>query len=92
MSDWNTDRARHTYSIAHWSEGYVDVDEQGRVLMRPRGAHGVAVALPEVVRAAEDSGLKLPILLRFVDILADKRARMQQAFARAQNLSLFKYI
>jgi arginine decarboxylase len=89
MSVWNSDRARHTYSIPHWSEGYVDVDDTGRVLMRPKGSEGAAIALPEVVRAAEESGLKLPILLRFTDILSDKRARMQAAFARAMQASQY---
>ena len=88
-NDWTIERARHTYSIAHWSEGYVDADDLGRVLMRPKGSEGAAIALPEVVRAAEDAGLKLPILLRFTDILSDKRTRMQQAFARAMQASQY---
>ena len=31
MKDWSIERALHTYSIPHWSEGYVDVDAKGRV-------------------------------------------------------------
>ena len=89
MSDWNTDKARHTYSTAHWSEGYVDVNASGQVVMRPRGEADVAIALPDAVRAAEASGLKLPILLRFTDILSHKRSRMQQAFARAMQASQY---
>lgn len=83
MTDWTAARARHTYSIAHWSEGYVDVDEHGYVLMRPQGHQGHAVTLSKVVAQAEADGLKLPILLRFTDILSHKRGRMQQAFAQA---------
>ena len=26
---WSTDRARTTYSIPHWAEGYFDVDAAG---------------------------------------------------------------
>jgi len=89
MSEWNIERARHTYSIPHWSEGYVDVDAAGRVQMCPKGSAGAAIALPDVVRAAEDAGLKLPILLRFTDILSDKRTRMQQAFARAMQANRY---
>ncbi len=89
MSDWNIDRARHTYSIPHWSEGYVDVDQAGQVRMCPKGSTGASIALPDVVRAAEAAGLKLPILLRFTDILSDKRTRMQQAFARAMQANRY---
>ena len=30
MAAWSIDHARKTYSIPHWSEGFFDVDEQGR--------------------------------------------------------------
>ena len=30
--EWSIERARHTYSIPHWSEGYVDVGADGRLL------------------------------------------------------------
>jgi len=83
MNEWNLERARHTYSIRHWSEGYVDIDHRGRLLIQPHAANGSAIALVDVVQAAEAAGLKLPMLLRFTDILSDKRGRMQQAFARA---------
>ncbi|MBK7143707.1 MAG: arginine decarboxylase [Xanthomonadales bacterium] len=89
MTGWTIDQARHTYSIAHWSEGYFDVDAQGRMEVQPQGPQGTALALPEVVAAAEASGLKLPLLLRFNDILSHKRARMQAAFAKAMRNSGF---
>jgi arginine decarboxylase len=81
--DWNIDSARHTYSVAHWSEGYFDVDAQGLVIARPCGAEGPSVALATVIEQALGRGLKLPLLMRFVDILGHKLGRLQQAFARA---------
>jgi len=83
MADWSTEHARRAYSIPHWSEGYFDVDDGGRVLVRPRGADGPALALPELVDAARAAGAKLPLLLRFPDILGDRLGRLQAAFASA---------
>lgn len=83
MPAWSLDRARHTYSIPYWSEGYFDADAQGRMVVRPRGADGPALALPEVVAKATDAGLKLPLLLRFSDILGDRLGKLQAAFGRA---------
>lgn len=83
MNEWDIDRARHTYSIAHWSEGYVDIGPDGQLCMQPFGVSTTKIALAEVIQHAERGGLKLPLLLRFIDILADKRQRMQQAFMRA---------
>jgi arginine decarboxylase len=84
MPTWSPDQARKTYSIPHWSEGYFDVDAAGRVLVRPRGDAGPAIALPEVVDAARANGAKLPLLVRFPDILGDRLGRLQAAFARAE--------
>jgi arginine decarboxylase len=83
MADWSTEHARRAYSIPHWSEGYFDVDDGGRVVVRPRGADGPAVVLPEVVDAARAAGAKLPLLLRFPDILGDRLGRLHAAFASA---------
>lgn len=85
MSDWSLDRARRTYAIPHWGEGYFDVDAAGRMVVRPRGPQGPSVALPEVVERALAQGLKLPLLLRFTGILGDRLGRLQAAFARAMD-------
>ena len=83
MSDWSIDQARKTYSIPHWSEGYFDVDGRGRVVVRPTGATGPSVVLPEVVDQARANGAKLPLLVRFPDILGDRLGNLQDAFAQA---------
>jgi arginine decarboxylase len=80
---WNIDTARFVYSVAHWSDGYVDIDPQGRAVMRPRGEEGPAIALDDAIARARAMGLRLPLLLRFPDILLDRRATLRAAFAGA---------
>ena len=84
MTGWSVDQARKTYSIPHWSEGYYDVDAAGRVTVLPRGAQGPAIALADVVDQAKANGAKLPLLVRFPDILGDRLRKLQAAFAQAQ--------
>jgi arginine decarboxylase len=84
MSEWSTDQARKTYSIPHWADGYFDVDAAGRITVRPRGEAGPTVALPEVVDAARANGAKLPMLVRFPDILGQRLGKLQAAFQQAQ--------
>ncbi|MCR6664265.1 MAG: arginine decarboxylase [Luteimonas sp.] len=84
MTAWSPDHARKTYSIPHWAEGYFDVDDGGRIAVRPRGGHGGTIPLPEVVDAALDRGANLPLLVRFPDILGDRLGKLQAAFAQAQ--------
>jgi len=81
---WSIDQARKTYSIPHWAEGYFDVDAAGRIVVSPKGAQGPAIPLPEVVDAARAKGAKLPLLVRFPDILGDRLGKLQAAFAQAQ--------
>lgn len=84
MTAWTPDRARKTYSIPHWSSGYFDVDDGGRMLVRPRGSGGPSVGLADVVDRALEQGVNLPVLVRFPDILGDRLAALQAAFAQAQ--------
>ena len=84
MTAWSLDQARKTYSIPHWSGGYFDVDAAGRVAVMPRRGDGPAIALPEVIDRARANGAKLPLLVRFPDILGDRLGKLQAAFAQAQ--------
>ena len=84
-TSWTTDDARHTYAIANWGEGYFDVGADGAILVKPRAADGPALNLPAIVAAARASGSRLPLLVRFADILNDRRARLQAAFAKAMS-------
>ena len=81
--NWTIDDARRTYAVPHWGAGYVDVDREGHIVMRPRGVAGPALSLPAIVDRACAQGLRLPLLVRFPDILADRLARLQTAFAQA---------
>ena len=81
MTAWSIDQARRTYSIPHWAGGYFDVDDAGRIVARPQGATGPAVALSDVVDGARANGAQLPLLVRFPDILGDRLRQLQEAFA-----------
>jgi arginine decarboxylase len=83
MANWTIDRAKLTYAIPHWSNGYVDVAGNGHLTIHPRGEKGPTLDLPAIVEEATRQGLRLPLLVRFPDILADRLARLQQAFAKA---------
>jgi arginine decarboxylase len=80
---WSVEEARHTWAVPHWSEGYFDVGEGGALVVRPRRDDGPTLSLPALVEAARAQGSRLPLLVRFADILNDRRARLQRAFANA---------
>lgn len=80
---WTIDAARHTYAVPYWGDGYVDINDAGHIVIRPHGPSGPGFSLPEIVERARGEGLRLPLLVRFPDILADRLARLQGAFAKA---------
>ncbi len=81
---WNIDSARRQYNLAGWSGGYFDVGGNGRLLVRPRGMPGSPeIDLHELVEHLHTTGLTLPVLLRFTDILRSRVDRLHAAFAAA---------
>ncbi|MHC1480992.1 biosynthetic arginine decarboxylase [Frateuria aurantia] len=80
---WSIDAARFTYAVPHWGDGYVDINDAGEITVQPQGERGPTLCLPELVEKAREQGLRLPLLVRFPDILVDRLRRLQAAFAKA---------
>ena len=78
-------QARRTYNIDQWGSGYFDVDDEGRTLVRPLGSEvpGPTLVLDTLVDRLRDAGLRLPVLVRFIDILHDRVEQLCMAFDRA---------
>ncbi|MDT8448704.1 MAG: biosynthetic arginine decarboxylase [Wenzhouxiangellaceae bacterium] len=78
--------ARRRYAIEQWSDGLFDVDADGRLVAVPGGPDGdrhAPIALTDVVAAARAQGLRLPLLVRFPDILRRRAGQLREAFEKA---------
>ncbi len=82
---WSIDAARQTYSVPFWSDGYVDIDAAGDVLIRPEGEQAPGISLPKVIAAARANGLRVPLLVRFPQMLSHRVRRLQSAFDKAMH-------
>jgi len=82
LSSWSIDKALATYTIPHWSEGYFSVDDNGRVLVLPNSTNENVIVVNELVEIARSKGLRLPLLIRFSDILRHRLATLQHTFAK----------
>ena len=76
---WRPADARTLYNTPQWSEGYVDVSDNGHLLVRPRRDER-AIDLAEVVEQLSREGMELPVLLRFNNILHDRVDALTAAF------------
>ena len=81
---WTLDQARNTYNLDQWGQGYVDVNKAGHLTVRPRGKpDSPEIDLYELSQAFPEQGLRLPVIVRFIDILRDRIDRLCEAFTRA---------
>lgn len=88
---WNIQKARAHYNIAHWSEGYFDINAKGQVVALPnRKATKFPIVLAELIHDLPASGLSLPVLVRFTDILSDGVDRLCQSFRQAMIANEYK--
>ena len=83
MTDWTIEQARQTYNVAHWSEGYFDINAAGQVLAKPRPQQTNGINLSRLVEDVKALHLSLPVLVRFIDILHDRVDTLCDSFAEA---------
>src|SRR5678816_2016130 len=71
---WTAADANDTYNIPRWGCGYFAVNDQGNLIVQPRGEGNGEIDMKECIDELSARGIQLPILLRFSDIL---RARIE---------------
>src|SRR3954447_18747013 len=81
---WRTDKARTLYNIDGWGAGFFDMNDRGRVVVRPDRAHPEReLDLFELASDLEEQGVALPVLLRFSDILRSRIEALSERFENA---------
>ncbi len=84
---WSVEQSRTLYHISAWSEGYVDINDQGQVCVLPdRSIPEIKVNLLELTQRLQNEGLTLPILVRFSDILKNRVNVLIDAFDKAMRI------
>lgn len=84
QTDWSIDQSRDIYNIAHWSDGYFDINDNGELIAYPNGKRdNGAINLLELTQAIHNLGLAMPTLVRFTDILTHRFDSLRNAFTQA---------
>ncbi len=71
------------YGVGRWGEGYFGINDNGHATVRPHPKHEHDIDLFELAQDLTASGLRLPVLVRFNDILQHRVQRLCGAFADA---------
>lgn len=77
----NINSAKQLYRLSQWSDSYFTINELGHVCVSVPGR--AELDLHALVCELSEQGLRLPILIRFADILRDRVQKMIDSFAVA---------
>ncbi|MBA3458450.1 MAG: biosynthetic arginine decarboxylase [Deltaproteobacteria bacterium] len=80
---WTAADANDTYNIPRWGCGYFAVNDEGNLIVQPRGEGNGAIDMKELIDELTGRGIQLPILLRFSDILRARIELLCSAFTGA---------
>ena len=82
MKTWSLKDSTDLYQVASWGAGFFGINASGHVQVTPRGPDGPAIDLYELLPTLQERGLRLPLLVRFSDIVATRVRGLSKAFAK----------
>ncbi len=87
--DWSIENSANLYGLNNWGAEYFSINNLGHIQIHPKDTTKESVDLMELVQELESRNLKLPLLIRFDDILEDRLKKIHTAFEKA--ISDYKY-
>ena len=83
MSDWNSEKSAALYGINNWGSGYFRANPNGHIQVTPEGAQGRSVDLYELTQDLLERGIRVPIMIRFPDIIKARVELLHGCFQKA---------
>ena len=80
---WSLDDAAEHYRVDGWSDGFYVVNAAGNMAVKPFDDKELTIDIFEVVQSLRKRGVKLPLLLRFQDVLSARVRKLNTAFEEA---------
>ena len=80
---WSAEQSAEMYGINSWGGGYFRVNKAGNVAVTPSGLAGPQVDLHELTQDLLDRGIRVPIMIRFPDILKARVELINNCFSKA---------
>ena len=83
MKAWTIEDAVKTYNVENWGLQYFGINSKGNVTVHPRQIPESSIDLKCVIDDIRTRGIKLPVLIRFQDILRNRVITLNEAFKKA---------
>ena len=82
MRKWKVEDSIELYNINSWGKDYFSVNAEGNIVVSPKEG-GPEVDLRKLMDELQLHDVRLPLLLRFPDILNNRIAKISKCFAKA---------
>ena len=80
---WNVEKSSALYGIHFWGDSYFSINSKGHVQVHPKGTLSPALDLFETVNELKARHTRLPLLLRFPDIIHSQMKKIHNCFDKA---------
>ena len=88
-NSWSIEKSNKLYGLNKWGREYFSINSSGNIAVHPKGQNNQSLDLFELVEELQNRNLKLPLLIRFDDILEDRVNQLNLAFEKA--IKNYKY-
>jgi arginine decarboxylase len=82
-AEWSVENSSKIYGINNWGNGYFRINQDGNVSVTPKGEVGPKVDLFELTQELQDRGIRIPIMIRFPDIIRERVQLLYNCFQKA---------
>lgn len=83
MEKWSTKKSLALYSVREWSLDFFNINSDGNVVVSPKGKGGPKLDLFRLVGDLRARGMRLPLWIRFPDIVRSRINRLSASFQNA---------
>ena len=82
-SSWTVKKSGELYGVNYWGANYFRINEAGNMELRPMGPDGPGLDLYNLTQDLNERGIRMPILLRFPDIVRSRIELLSNCFRKA---------
>jgi arginine decarboxylase len=85
MGPWSIQKSIELYGTQYWGNDFFQINEKGNVSITPDSTKEHSIDLKELTEDLQERGIRLPILIRFPDIVGSRIRLLSDCFAKAMN-------
>lgn len=83
MRTWGVSDSLKLFNIENWGDQYFSINPSGNLTVHPKRGEGPGIDLQSVVEEIRSQGLKMPVLIRFQDIIRHRVVALNEAFRKS---------